>query len=97
MLLLILFNEASSLDTIACFSLVASAVAEVAERLSSVKHIVLVLSGKGGVGKSTVSCQLAFSLAAQGKQVTKYSVRLVRVLRSMTWFVLLYRVAAGLA
>ncbi|CAM9241903.1 unnamed protein product [Ectocarpus sp. 8 AP-2014] len=45
------------------------AVAEVAERLSSVKHIVLVLSGKGGVGKSTVSCQLAFSLAAQGKQV----------------------------
>eukprot|EP00904_Undaria_pinnatifida_P006265 jgi/Undpi1/2769/HiC_scaffold_14.g06146.m1 len=45
------------------------AVAEVAERLSGVKHIVLVLSGKGGVGKSTVSCQLAFSLAAQGKQV----------------------------
>eukprot|EP00752_Nemacystus_decipiens_P018200 g16329.t1 len=45
------------------------AIADVAERLSSVKHIVLVLSGKGGVGKSTVSCQLAFSLAAQGKQV----------------------------
>eukprot|EP00903_Cladosiphon_okamuranus_P005845 g5786.t1 len=45
------------------------AVAEVAERLSGVKHVVLVLSGKGGVGKSTVSCQLAFSLAAQGKQV----------------------------
>jgi hypothetical protein len=30
---------------------------------------VLVLSGKGGVGKSTVSAQLAFALAAQGKEV----------------------------
>ncbi len=31
-----------------------------------VKHVVLVLSGKGGVGKSTVSVNLAFSLAAHG-------------------------------
>jgi Mrp family chromosome partitioning ATPase len=31
---------------------------------------VLVLSGKGGVGKSTVSCQLAWSFAACGLQVT---------------------------
>ena len=31
---------------------------------------ILVLSGKGGVGKSTVSCQLAWSLAASGLQVT---------------------------
>lgn len=46
-----------------------AAVAEVAERLSGVKHVILVLSGKGGVGKSTVACQLAFSLAAQDKQV----------------------------
>lgn len=30
---------------------------------------ILVLSGKGGVGKSTVSCQLAFSLASQGHTV----------------------------
>lgn len=60
------------LDTCAVFVFVlflaAIAVAEVAERLSGVKHIVLVLSGKGGVGKSTVACQLAFSLSAQGKQ-----------------------------
>lgn len=33
------------------------------------KHKILVLSGKGGVGKSTVSAQLAFALANQGKQV----------------------------
>lgn len=52
-----------------CVFLCKLAVAEVAERLCGVKHIVLVLSGKGGVGKSTVSCQLAFSLAAQDKQV----------------------------
>ncbi|RKO91937.1 P-loop containing nucleoside triphosphate hydrolase protein [Blyttiomyces helicus] len=37
--------------------------------LSQVKHIVLVLSGKGGVGKSTVATQLALSLAEQGKRV----------------------------
>ena len=44
-------------------------VARVAERLANVKHIVLVLSGKGGVGKSTVSSQLARALASEGKQV----------------------------
>jgi Mrp family chromosome partitioning ATPase len=37
--------------------------------MSTIKHKILVLSGKGGVGKSTVSAQLAFSLAAQGKEV----------------------------
>lgn len=40
------------------------AVAEVANRLKDVKHKVLVLSGKGGVGKSTVSAQLTFGLSA---------------------------------
>jgi len=37
--------------------------------MSLVKHKILVLSGKGGVGKSTFSAQLAFSFAQQGKQV----------------------------
>jgi hypothetical protein len=36
----------------------------VARRLSSVKHIIIVCSGKGGVGKSSVSAQLALSLHA---------------------------------
>jgi len=33
------------------------------QKLASVKNVILVLSGKGGVGKSTVSTQLALSLA----------------------------------
>ncbi|KAI8930392.1 P-loop containing nucleoside triphosphate hydrolase protein [Entophlyctis helioformis] len=32
-------------------------------------HIVLVLSGKGGVGKSTVTTELALTLADAGKRV----------------------------
>ena len=45
------------------------AVAIVKDRLSNIKHKVLVLSGKGGVGKSTVATQLAFAWAAKGYQV----------------------------
>lgn len=37
--------------------------------LSKVKKIILVLSGKGGVGKSTVAVELALTLANEGKKV----------------------------
>ncbi|OOF94369.1 hypothetical protein ASPCADRAFT_208882 [Aspergillus carbonarius ITEM 5010] len=37
--------------------------------LDGVKNVVLVLSGKGGVGKSSVTLQLALSLTLQGKSV----------------------------
>ncbi|KAJ8323766.1 hypothetical protein BDV3_001766 [Batrachochytrium dendrobatidis] len=37
--------------------------------LSNVKHIILVLSGKGGVGKSTVATELALVLADSGNRV----------------------------
>jgi len=40
-----------------------------AERLSTIRHRVLVLSGKGGVGKSTVAVNLSVALAESGRQV----------------------------
>ncbi len=39
------------------------------EKLPGVKHVVAIASGKGGVGKSTVSANLAVALAARGLKV----------------------------
>lgn len=43
--------------------------AQIERRMRGVRHIVLVLSGKGGVGKSSVAAQLALSLADDGARV----------------------------
>ncbi len=45
------------------FNLIA-AIEEIRQKLASVKHKILVLSGKGGVGKSTFSAHLSHALAS---------------------------------
>ena len=42
---------------------------QIRERVKRIKHQILVLSGKGGVGKSTVAANLAVSLTLAGKKV----------------------------
>ena len=37
--------------------------------MASIRHVIVVLSGKGGVGESTVASQLALAFVRAGKKV----------------------------
>ena len=39
------------------------------ERMSNIKHKIIVMSGKGGVGKTTFAVNLAYSLSKEGEKV----------------------------
>ena len=54
-------------DPATCGQAPTAADKQLAERLSRIKHIIVVLSGKGGVGKSAVAANLAVGLALAGK------------------------------
>jgi len=67
---------------------------ELQTRMERIGRKILVLSGKGGVGKSTVAANLAISLAAAGKKVGLLDVdlhgasrpsRSARTCRSSRW------------
>lgn len=42
---------------------------ELKERMSRIKHKIIVMSGKGGVGKTSVSVNLSYTLALTGREV----------------------------
>lgn len=57
---LLIIGEASAPDP---------AIQIIKDRLSNVKHKILILSGKGGVGKSTVTSLLGHALAATSPDI----------------------------
>jgi len=42
---------------------------KIKERMEKIKHKLIIISGKGGVGKSTITVNLAYGLLFQGKKV----------------------------
>jgi Mrp family chromosome partitioning ATPase len=64
-----LFSSGNSQEACQTASTIDPDVLAIRHRLANVKHKILVLSGKGGVGKSTFATQLAYGLSARGAEV----------------------------
>jgi len=54
------------------FKKLIKALKEIEMRMSAIKHKILILSGKGGVGKSTVTAQLGYHLSRKGFDVYSF-------------------------
>lgn len=63
------YNELGEADRSGLLTQVVAQRSRVTERLASVRHVVAVMSGKGGVGKSFITAALASSLARRGRRV----------------------------
>ncbi len=63
------YNEVTETDRSNLLGQVTAQRERVTARLATVRHVVAVVSGKGGVGKSLVSAGLAAALARSGSQV----------------------------
>lgn len=65
------------------------AVELIKQRLSNVKHKILILSGKGGVGKSTVTSIIGHGLASMSPDINVSSLRdywqIMRVLKKSVY------------
>ena len=66
-------SPAMLLLSLICLVVLGPDITAIEDRMRHIRHKILVLSGKGGVGKSTFAAQLAFALAAGGSQASTKS------------------------